>query len=394
MNNKKSGKAIREITSSSEEKAFRDIARYCFNDMIGWSGRIFPLAFGDKAYGVFDGSVLESALVTRNYESMVFGEWRKTTGISFVETLPEHRNADNVSALFRTLLPAERAAGMSLSTLYPFKFGYYEKFGYGYVGGNVFAQFPPDQIVVEKPAGEFVPYEEGGDGLTDMRRLYDEWAARYGLAVRFRLLPSDRFDDDLAFQKDRIVFYRDGGECKGFVRLNKIIVERFVSHIEIRKIAWSDEHAFLALLYFLSKHRDQIREIRWLMPPSLPLQLVMREPRIGLTRQADWMARPFDLEALLTRKLESSGYRGKFRFSVLDEYVPENTGAYIIADGGVERNPISGDNPVPLPVLSSLLFGGYSVEDAWCSGRLATGVLEGARDFFRRDPGIFFGEFF
>ena len=52
---------IRFIKGKKDEKAFADLALYCFTDNVGWTSRIFPLLFGDKAWGVFNGNTLASA---------------------------------------------------------------------------------------------------------------------------------------------------------------------------------------------------------------------------------------------------------------------------------------------------------------------------------------------
>jgi GNAT superfamily N-acetyltransferase len=151
---------IRLIAGETDENAFRKIARYCFNDLYGWIERIFPLSFGDRAWGSFSGNVLESGLIARAFESMVFGTWQKMSGIACVESLPEHRNKSNITALMNRALAEEKERGAVFSALYPFKFRFYEKFGYGYSGGFLNSTFAPDDLAIQTPAGEFVPFGE------------------------------------------------------------------------------------------------------------------------------------------------------------------------------------------------------------------------------------------
>jgi predicted acetyltransferase len=385
---------IRPLSSESEEDAFKKIVRYCFNDLLGWSERIFPLRFGDRAYGAFSGSVLESALMTRAYDSKVFGTWQKMSGISFVESLPEHRNKDNISGLMKRALVEERDRGAIFSTLYPFKFRYYEKYGYGYVGGFVNAAFQPDDIAAPAPSGEFIPFGGTDSELGEMTSVYGAWVSQFSFGIKPRPLPPDDARAEIEWSKDRIVLYYENGKCKGFLRMLKVIDAPFLAHLEVRKIAWADEAAFMALMYFLKKHRDQIREVKWQMPPSLPLALVTCEPRIQLWRSSDWMARPLDLRALVALKAKANETELPIVFSVRDPELPENTGTYTIEGNDVRKADYTGVHEMPLPILSTLLFGGWSLSDAKLAGRVSLDLPAEYESFFSRETKMFISEYF
>src|SRR4030042_734844 len=126
--------SVRPLKTAAEEKRFTTIGRYCFNDQNGWTDRLFPLRHRGRARGVFGGKIMESGLVTRRYHARVFGAALPMSGISLVETPPEYRNHSNISALFEHILPREYENGQVISTLYPFSFQYYGKYGYGLLG--------------------------------------------------------------------------------------------------------------------------------------------------------------------------------------------------------------------------------------------------------------------
>ncbi len=386
---------VRLITKSGEEEAFKAIVRYCFNDMGGWSEYIFPLMFGDRAWGCFSGDALESALITRSYESRIFSSWQKMSGISFVQSLPEYRNKDNVTLLMKRALVEDRDSGAVFSTLYPFKFRYYERFGYGYVGGPVSFSFQPEDLDPPKDtAGELVAFTGAAEQLEDIANVSEAWVSGFGMGTRPRRLPDDAAREEIARSNDRIVLYYRDGEARGFVRMQKVIVSQFVSQLNVKKAAWTEPEAFYAILGLLKKHRDQIREVIWQLPCSVKLGLAMKEPRVQSTELSDYMARPLDIKRVIELKVKQRKAERIARFSVEDPDLPENTATYEIEGDESRKLGYTGENPIPLPVFSSLVFGGYSLADAKLAGRLPPDFPEDLADFFVRDPDIFISERF
>jgi predicted acetyltransferase len=388
-------RTVRALKGTAEQKRFTAIARYCFNDQNGWTDRIFPLRFGDRAWGAFSGRILESGLVTRVYRARVFGTTQPMSGISLVETPPEFRNHNNISALFADILPREHKNGNTLSALYPFSFQYYGKYGYGIVGGPVQARFAPEDIALENPvAGEFRAWNNTPNDLKAYYSLSAAWTERFSLGVTPRPLPLREFSRYLEWNKEHIVFYLHDGEYRGFVSFHKHIIDKFASELHIRKIAWEEDEDFRSLMSLVKSHRSQVREVYWYMPAHLCLELVMREPRINLAKASDWMARPLDLPALCRLKAQQRPPRTEIVFSVKDDILPLNTGTYHVRGDKVTRSAFDGKTALPLSVLSSLLFGGYSLAEARLSGLVGPGLLAGAEDFFTRDRAVFFNEFF
>jgi predicted acetyltransferase len=394
-NNMDSEKQVRFIQTNAEEEAFRKTTVYCFNDPIGWSDRIFPLTFGDKAWGVFNNGILETGLITRNYEARVFSDWKPMSGISFVQTPPEYRNGENVSLLFTRVLSSEKNDGKLFSCLYPFKFGYYEKYGYGYSGGPNLVSFPPENINVRNPGGcEYVPFGETQNELNAMTDVYEKWVTGFSFGIKPRQPDLDWFCNELAWSKDRIILLYDRTRCTGFLRMHKIIVSQFISHLEIKKIAWTDERSFLGLMAFIGSHRDQIKEVRWSMPQSVPVWLVMKNPRIQVNRLFDWMARPLNIQALVALKAENLTCNSDIIFSVKDDIISDNTGTFRINGNTVTNDEYDARYDLPLPLLSSLLFGGYSLEQAKLCGKPVPESLLKSENFFNENRVSYVSEFF
>jgi predicted acetyltransferase len=386
---------IRSLQSRGEQELFTRIAKYCFADPIGWSDRIFPLPRGDRAWGAFRGRTLESGLITRAFETRVFGAWLPLSGISLVETPPEFRNNRNISALFERVLREELKSGRVCSALFPFSFEYYGKYGYGFIGGPHFTSFAPENISLEKPAnGVFAPFDGTRKTLHDYCAVYEAWTEQYTFGIKPRPCSLAEFGRELAWSKDHIVLFYEGNTCTGLVRLNNKIFDNAPSDLTVKQIAWRDERALRALLYLLKTHRNQIKEVKCTLPVNLPVWLFMQNPRIGIWKGHDWMARPLDLESLCRLKAKQRPPQNEIVFSVEDGLLPVNTGCYRIKGEEVKKEKFRPETALPLPLFASLFFGGCSLEDARAAGRLPPALLAGAESFFARDPDIFMTEHF
>ncbi len=386
---------VRLLRGRGEREEFKRIAQYCFSDPWGWTDRIFPLDRGDEAWGVFRGRTLESGLITRDYLARLFGTWQRLSGVSIVETPPEFRNNRNISALFARVLKHEYESGKIFSALYPFSFEYYARYGYGPLGGPLFASFAPENLALTRPAaGDFRPFSGSRAALDDYYAVLEEWAAGRSFGIRPRRLNAARFRDNLEWTRDRIVFYYEGKRCGGFVRLHKKNNENALADLDIRKIAWRDGRAFRALMYLVQTHRNQIREVTWYMPANVPLAALLHYPRVSLRRSHDWMARPLDVEAICRLKAKQRPPRTEIVFSVEDELLPENTGTYRIKGDEVRKARFDPVRALPLPVFSSLVFGGLSAADAGLAGKAGAALQDDADGFFSADPTLFLSEHF
>ncbi|MEJ2664228.1 MAG: GNAT family N-acetyltransferase [Spirochaetia bacterium] len=386
---------IRLIKDKKAEDQYTQIAHYCFTDDIGWTDHIFPLGFGDTGYGCYEGEQLVTGAITRNFEVNLLGTILRMSGISIVESAPHVRNKGYVRKIMFRIIQEDRKRGMVLSSLRPFKFSYYEKFGYGYLGGTHFSSFRPDNIALPDPhTGSIVPFDGSEKQLKDMYDCHDRWVGTWSFGIVSRRVTAAALTEELARQKDHLFLYYRDGLCRGYIRITLKATAQYVFELTVKKTAWDDADAFQALMNLIRNHRDQVREARWFIPPSIPIQLCMKNPRITGSVMADYMARPLDVTALLDLKTRRSPVRGKVVFSIQDEILPDNTATYSLSGTEIKKADFRDENTLPLPVFSSLLFGAYSLEDAELAGTAPTGMGDAAREFFRKDPRIYLSEYF
>lgn len=386
---------VRLIKGKKDEKEFSRLASYCFTDKAGWTSHIFPLLFGDKAWGVFDGNNLASGAISKPYHAYIFNTKALMSGISTVESAPQYRNRGYIRKLFHTFLYEDYNKGVLFSTLMPFKYKFYEKFGYGYLGGTTYSSFEPDNINVSTPLeGDFILFADTKKHLSDMYDVHDIWVRNFTCGIESRRLPLNKFKDVMTWTKDNLFLYYRNKVCKAYILFHLTGMEPNVSKLKIRKIAWKDKEGFQGLLHFLKSHRDQNRSIEWNMPGNIPIHIVCKNPRISQVLRYDYMVRPLDVEKVLKLKADHTPATEKISFTLSDPVIAENNGTYIIERNKVDKIPYNGENIIPFHLFSSLTFGAFSLKDAELTGLTDLSFPLTAYSFFQKCSNIYLSEMF
>jgi predicted acetyltransferase len=384
---------IRPIESRQDQESYRALARYCFVDTTGWVDQIIPLP-EDLAgeYGAFEDGRLTTALISNSYVCSLFGKEHKMSGIGAVASWPQDRGKGHVRSLMHHAMRKDHGEGKTVSTLYPFKYSFYNKFGYGSIGGFALYKLAPLDIRQLPPLkGEWIVFDCSEEMLGDYKAVVSAWASHFDFACLPASYTPERIRGILNLSKEHCYLYRSGGETKAMIRYALTVIGPYAKRLEVRKSAWTDVEGFGAIFSFLGTHRDQIPEIEWRAKRDLPVHLMTKEPRIQCSLSWDWMARPLDLPRLLADKAEAEGFDGRTEFSVVDDVIESNTGAYRVENGKVTRTARPADNPIDMPVLSSLLFGGMTYTEAVSAGHA---LSPQHRELFSRRRPIWLSEMF
>ena len=208
----------------------------------------------------------------------------------------------------------------------PFKFNFYEKFGFGFLGGMINTSFEPNNIKIDPVCeGNWLPFTGNKEHLLDMYDVHDIWVRNFTGGIKSRRLPLARFMEGIKWSKDKLFLYYKNNEYKAYIRFRLNIKSIHVTDIEIRKAAWKDKEGFSGLLHFLKSHRDQCKNIKWQLPNNIPLHLVFKNPRIFQQYQHDYMIRPLDVEKVLRLKAGYTPATEKIAFSIEDPVISDNS---------------------------------------------------------------------
>ncbi len=354
---------IKLINSKKDKEQYIDLIRYCFN--IPESELIF-LSQLDKdsyAFGYFQDKNLKAAMISHSFTYNLWGQTIAGNGIGAVATYPEIRDTGLISKLFEYELKNQYKNNQPVSTLYPFIFSFYRKFGYGSLGHYTIINIDPKQINFKKiKHGYFKKYNiKHADKIYS---LYNTWVCNYDFGIiRDKNEKSRLFETYKSKKIHNYVYYDAKGNVKGFLKYELKEKTKYGKIIYIRYISWQDKEAFEDLLAFLYFHRDQCIEIEWTLPQSIPIELLFNEPRIEQKYVFSWMARPINVLKLIELKLKNTCINKSFNFSLKDDYIEENTGSYYIEDSKVTKKEYTGENDITVSDFSSMLFGAYTAEE-------------------------------
>lgn len=387
---------FRQIETESEQAQFIKLLDYCFKDEIGWTSRMFPLPPEDRAVGLFDGKELVAAMLAKGFTSHIFGETVPSNGIACVVTAPQHRNQRLIREILNSVLREEFEKGLLYSALYPFRFGFYQKFGYGSLGSVVAYIFDPMDIrLPDTVPGRIVPFDFSNRHLDDLFSVYNQWVQNFDFGI-VRPKPSlEEFKRNLETDGVNVfLYYDEENECRGCIQLYFKTMRKFDIRMKVQTLAWTEPTALNALTHLLWSHRDQCRDIKWTPPPMLPMSWLTNEPRVEQYNNFSWMARPLHIQKLLEMKAALSPADEKITVSVQDEIINENTGTYLIEGLFVKKEPFREENVLSVHLFSSLLFGGLSLKQAKFAGLADMSGGEASEKFFALNRNIFLSEKF
>ena len=334
--------------------------------------------YGKDTRGLFEGGKLAASLTIRPFavhwgaESTV-----PMGGIAGVASFAEARGQGFVDALMKDSLHQMRARGEVVSSLYPFAFAFYRRYGWDWVGEERTVTLPLRELrsAPEGRSVRAIPAEEGRGALEP---AYTEFARRYrGLFTaethqwNRSLDPSDGraahvygFGGDDDRSPESYLTWRFDGSGKGG---------------EVREFVVNSPAGFrglLSLLYYLGTQCDKARLT---MPSDLPLWAHLMhwdlETRLGPV----FMARVVDVAAAFERLGGADGTvsDGECLLRVRDEHAPWNDGLFrVAAEGGnVSCSPVVGGGAEPdvsmdITALSQAFWGTPSLDWLRGAGRL------------------------
>ncbi len=380
------GTMIKVINSKKDKEQYIDLIRYCFYIHESESNFLKQLNKDSYAFGYFQDKNLKAAMISHSFTYNLWGQTIAGNGIGAVATYPELRNSGLISKLFELELKKQYKNNQLVSTLYPFKFSFYKKFGYGSLGHYKIINIDPKQINIKKiNHGYFKQYNT--NLANKVYFLFNTWACNYDFGiVRDKNENNSIFETYKSKSIHNYVYFDNKGSVTGFIKYEIKEKTKFSKIIYIKYISWKDKEAFEDLLAFLYFHRDQCIEVEWTLPQNIPVELYFNEPRIEQKYVFSWMARPVNLLKLIELKIKNINVNRPFYFSVKDDYIEENTGTYYIDRSEVTKKEYTWENDLFLSDLSSMLFGAYTAKEL---------SIDMDCEFFNtKNDNIFISEFF
>ncbi|RDI72377.1 GNAT family N-acetyltransferase [Halopelagius longus] len=340
-----------------------------------------------------EASDLTAVCGTYDFTVRVRGEWHRMPGLAAVASPPETRRRGIVARMLDSLLERHRENDVALSTLWPFEYPFYRRFGWATANNYARLTVPPEQLsaVAADPAGSFRRLSADED-LDAIRAVHESWATE-SLAVK----RTEGWWRDAVFggeEPDSFVYgwEDDAGRLRGYV------VYEFEERedgdgrrLNVRELAAADEEAAAHLRRFCRDHDSQVEEVRFARLPEWARPIdAYPDPRAAtLEIRPGPMVRIVDVASALTDV--SYDAEESVTLDVRDDRCEWNDAAFRldVTDGDATCRRIEdggdADCEVEIGALSQLLVGARTVEEVVRAGDASAGG-EAARTLERLFP--------
>ncbi len=352
---------IRKLTTKDDEKKYKDLCKYCFENFQGWIDRIFPLGKGETAWGIDENRGLAAGLITRKFHANFLGKSTSCTGISAVASYPEKRRYGYIRTLFQKAFAEEYEKEVLLSSLYPFKTTFYEKLGYGNAKGYMLYEFDiADLRFTRSRTGRMIRFQGDEKEAEAFYRLRNTFHMRYD----FSLWAFEKSAQELTaiLENENQFLYQlfdKTGSSISYIRY-KIDSEKDSRVIYVSDAGWKNREGFLAILNHLYMHADQCERVSWEGPPNMPIAYYIPAYSFTKKQKYHWMARPVYVKHFLKVLLDNAEEPVRMEFALRDPLIEENTCLYSISDNQVTLRDYDPGKDIPFSLFSGLVCGGIT----------------------------------
>lgn len=312
----------------------------------------------DKTYlSYVDGEALAKVAIlpmTMNVRGVVM----PMGGISGVACMPVGRRGGHIRALMNHSLEVMRADGQPVSSLYPFRESFYERFGFtGWTAARWIRVNPANLgSLLKTPKQGTVRQRSMKDGAEDWIAFLKE---RQEDIHGFSLNGPAR---QAAWAGENQYWVTTVHEDDAITGAMIYRITDDVSSMVVMSFLWSTVNAQYQLLEFVARHVDQIREARICVPPGSEPELWLTDAKMTVHSDVpeSWfapMARVVSIDGLQGIHVGT----GEITVSITDPQCPWNEGIWTLrsADGQMEVE--QGGEPqaeLTIQALSALIFSG------------------------------------
>lgn len=353
-------------------------------------------------WAAFEGEKMAAVILTVRKKLRYEGKWITCQELHKVGSLPEVRGKGVVRRMMEEVLREYKAAGDLFSTLIPFSFGFYRKYGFELACEMLLEKTDIEQFspFARKGSAEQILSQEQAD---EAGKLYENFILRYNLA-------DARSEKDFAYREYGELGIRDwqyahrthycylfrdeGGEPWAY--LTFVFVEGpdgpFTGMMDIRELIFNGPEALRSVFAFLYSMRAKIRSVKAELPLDVDLGILLPEcDDVERSLIGYYTARALNIEKILLSLRHPQG-SGTYRLRIADDFLPENTGTYEVsfAEGkalSAAKSEGEADLEVTIGTFTQLAAGFLDLSAAcWKEGTRVRGQRELLEQIFVKKP--------
>jgi len=333
-------------------------------------------------YGAFTDEGEMIAGVIGNRLKMNFdGQKSPLVGIGGVVTHPSYRKSGAIKGIMKALLTEAREEGYVFSGLYPFNHGFYRKFGYE-LSRDLETYSFPFTCILRYASDVKSKLLEPKDDRTFLMPVYEEMTKRYHLCIDRDTETFNRLTASDPYQKNDYTYaIYDGDVPTAYVAFSKKN-----STLSVRDYAFKTEKDFRKILSFLSRFSPEFEKIEIALPDDIPIAMLTSDPySVEKNVNHRYMMRVLNCEKALSMMKRS--IPSPFVIEVIDPFLPENSGKWIVSTGKCEKTEAAPDVSMSIQAFSQMISGYCGFEGTLFRDDVSLyGNLETLKAAFPRKP--------
>jgi Predicted acetyltransferase involved in intracellular survival and related acetyltransferases len=333
--------------------------------------------YGVNTRGLFVGGRLQASLTALPFAVHWGGESTlKMGGVAGVATFADARGRGYVDALLRDSLRTMRERGEYISSLYPFAWAFYQRFGWDWVGEKRSVTLPLRELK-SAPEGRKVQVVEGDAVQAALESAYTAFAKRYrGMFTA----ETHQWKQALAHSDNRTTY------PYGFSPVDGAPPESYLlwrydgtgGGGQVREFVTNSVEGFRALLSLLHYFGTQAQKARITVPADAPVWSYLVHWDLETRVSPVFMGRVVDVAQAFAQLSAVGGEEGTCTLALRDEHAPWNDGLFrLTREGGkTECTPLVGgaaepDVTLDIRALSQAFWGHPSLDRLRMAGRVA-----------------------
>lgn len=245
-------------------------------------------------------------------------------GVLAVATPPEFRRQGYLKQLLTTVMHELHASGYSISTLYPFYFPFYKKFGYEHVSTSKSVKVKLSQLQKFKTKTPGQWRKASPDQWETFNAIYENFCrGKFGYFTR-----DERWWRESRFGGKKphtlYLWHNAQGEAQAFVIYNFRDNKEGEREMRVSR-AWTTPEAYHEILAFLANHDAQTTKLEWYTSSADEIMALVDDPReVEEKLEPGYMLRILDAARAFEERSWPAGVTGAFTLALKDELLEWN----------------------------------------------------------------------
>jgi predicted acetyltransferase len=266
-------------------------------------------------------------------------------GITSVATPPEYRRQGHLKKLLTAVLHDLHESGYGISTLYPFSFPFYKKFGYEQASTrkNISVKIDALQKFKSTTGGHWkqatvAQWEE-------FNQIYEKLCqGKFGPISRDKQIWEGFFKGWGGKGHTSYLWHDKQGQPQAYIIYSFEEPKDSGREINVTTMGWTNRLAFYELLAFLANHDSQARKVNFSLSPSEDFFALLDDPRQAeIELNPGYMLRILDVARALEERAWQEDLKGTFSMVLRDDGLEWNNRAVQIevANGKAQVKPLT-----------------------------------------------------